>query len=43
MKTYKSCFLGSDAVRCLLASGDAKSVQQSVLVCDLLILYGFIE
>lgn len=43
MKVYKACFLGSDAVRCFLASGDAKTVSQSVAICDLLILYGFIE
>ena len=43
MKPYRSCFLGSDAVRCFLASGDAKSVAQSIVICDLLIYMGFIE
>lgn len=43
MRVFKACFLGSDAVRCFLASGDAKSVPQALAICDMLILYGFIE
>lgn len=41
--TYKDCFLGCDAVKCFLASGDAKTTQQSIAICNELILYGYIK
>ena len=42
MRTYKSVFLGSDAVKCFLAGGDAAHTLEAIGLLDLLIEWGYI-
>eukprot|EP01035_Chromulina_nebulosa_P018189 gene18189-23850_t len=43
IRTYKQCFIGSEAVKCLVASGDAKTNNEAKVLINILIEYGYIR